>query len=262
MRIVPSVRRPGVFASAALDERDPFVRVKRGDRRHRRRPMVLEASDIHRADKVFDERDARSLRFLKIGVYTGASRQMWRSYFPRSRIFGIDITPIELDASRIAAFGGHQEDAAFLEEVLDKTGSPELVIDDGSPLGPHIIASFHMLFPRLAPGGIFIEDLHAAHQPTFRAAPRSDQSPSAPLGTVAPVVSRVAVTAGPLVGAVQPSEPVEIPRDGPGKHALDPVGTAHGSSLSSTERRARCATRRSGPYAIPERPLSATSSRR
>jgi hypothetical protein len=117
------------------------------------------------------ERRRRPLKVLKIGVYKGASLQMWRSYFPRSRILGIDITPIELDDSRIATFAGHQEDAAFLEEVLDKTG-PDLVIDDGSHLGPHIIASFRVLFPRLAPGGIYVfEDLHTAYSADFQGGP-------------------------------------------------------------------------------------------
>jgi tetratricopeptide (TPR) repeat protein len=54
---------------------------------------------------------------------------------------------------------GSQEDPSFLQSVAAEF-NPTIIIDDGSHIAHHMIASFEALFPTLAPGGVYVfEDL-------------------------------------------------------------------------------------------------------
>lgn len=98
---------------------------------------------------------------LEIGVMGGASLRMWREYFPRGLIYGVDIDPPTMieGEERIKTFCGPQNDAAFLESVWQETKDFDLVIDDGSHCGKDHLASFQVLWPHLRDGGWYcIED--------------------------------------------------------------------------------------------------------
>jgi cephalosporin hydroxylase len=105
------------------------------------------------------------VRMLEIGVFEGGSLELWRKYLgPQATIYGIDIDP------RCASFAdepnrvriGSQDDPDFLRTVVEEMGGVDLVLDDGSHKGSHIIASFRALFPLLSDGGLYvIEDMHA-----------------------------------------------------------------------------------------------------
>lgn len=100
---------------------------------------------------------------LEIGIYQGASIRAWLEYFPNALIIGIDCEPQYLHGSdRYWWFKGRQEDPFFLGDVLGKIPQPEIIIDDGSHMPAHQIASFTRLWPALAPGGLYaIEDCQA-----------------------------------------------------------------------------------------------------
>lgn len=84
----------------------------------------------------------------------GASLRMWRAYFPKSRIYGIDIHDKSgHDEKRIRTFRGDQTDRGFLEGVVREIGRPNIIIDDGSHLNAHVVATFEILFPLLADDG-------------------------------------------------------------------------------------------------------------
>lgn len=116
------------------------------------------------------------VRLLEIGVggydlktLGGASLAMWAEYFPRGQITGIDIAEkrLTLDA-RIKFFRGSQEDPAFLKSVCDARGPFDVVVDDGSHVPKHVVASFNVLFPLLSEGGLYIiEDIQTAFWPSF-----------------------------------------------------------------------------------------------
>ncbi len=93
----------------------------------------------------------------------GASAKMWAEYFPRARIFGVDINPAtHLDTDRITTFIADQGDPTQLREITDATGSDDfdIIIDDGSHRADHQQITFGVLFDRLRVGGMyFIEDL-------------------------------------------------------------------------------------------------------
>ncbi|MFN7307814.1 MAG: class I SAM-dependent methyltransferase [Acetobacteraceae bacterium] len=122
-------------------------------------------------DRYFSKFRGRPLRFLEIGVSKGGSLQMWRKYFgPAAILYGIDINPLckRLEGSDFQVRIGSQNDAAFLNSVVQEMGGVDVVLDDGSHQMAHIRASLMCLFPKLSEGGIyFIEDLHTAYWPSF-----------------------------------------------------------------------------------------------
>ena len=114
----------------------------------------------------------RKLNVLEIGIggyqnprSGGQSLKMWKAYFPRSRIFGIDIYDKSFhDEPRIKTFKGSQVDEAFLAKVAEEIGPLDIVIDDGSHLNEHVIATFKILFPQLGPQGIYVvENLQTSY---------------------------------------------------------------------------------------------------
>ena len=94
---------------------------------------------------------------------------MWRTYFPNSQIFGIDITDkSQHDEKRIKTFRGSQDDESFLAKVVDQTGPLDIVIDDGSHQCSHVIKTFEFLFPRMSESGYYvIEDTQSSYWTSF-----------------------------------------------------------------------------------------------
>ncbi|WP_280408356.1 class I SAM-dependent methyltransferase [Nocardia brasiliensis] len=126
--------------------------------------------------KHFEMLRDRPLTILEIGVggfadprRGGESLRMWKRYFPRATVYGIDIVDkSELSEPRITVLRADQSAPADLARVLETTGPLDLVIDDGSHLSAHVIASFDVLFPALRPGGMYvIEDLQTSYWPHF-----------------------------------------------------------------------------------------------
>jgi SAM-dependent methyltransferase len=109
-------------------------------------------------------------RVLEIGVYKGASLLLWRRFFgDGATIVGIDIDPacIAFNAPEhgIHVEIGDQGDPSFLQAVIEKHGPFDIIIDDGSHVASHQIASFNSLFLNgLKETGIyFVEDLECMY---------------------------------------------------------------------------------------------------
>lgn len=99
----------------------------------------------------------------------GGSLKAWQRYFHRGLVFGVDIVDKSpLDGQRRTTRRGDQSDKAFLDGLIAETGAPDIIIDDGSHRCDHVIASFQHLFPRLAPGGIYVvEDTQTSYWESF-----------------------------------------------------------------------------------------------
>jgi hypothetical protein len=99
-------------------------------------------------------RAKEALRLLEIGVSHGGSLQLWRKYFgPAARIAGLDIDPrTEFCEGNTRVFVGSQDDPAALDRALDWLGGVDVVIDDGSHIVRHQMATLDYLFPRLSDG--------------------------------------------------------------------------------------------------------------
>jgi hypothetical protein len=115
-------------------------------------------------ERYFAKLRGARLNLLEIGVggygdprKGGESLRMWRTYFPRARIFGIDVCDKRAhDERRIRTFRGSQTDEAFLARVADAIGTIDIIIEDGSGENRDKIRTFELLFPRLALGGIYV----------------------------------------------------------------------------------------------------------
>lgn len=118
----------------------------------------------------------RHMNILEIGIggYSdphcgGESLRMWKAYFPKSTIYGLDIydkTPQRED--RILTFQGSQTDEALLTSLQTKSGGFDIVIDDGSHHNEHVITTFNTLFPLLKDGAIYaVEDTQTSYWARF-----------------------------------------------------------------------------------------------
>jgi hypothetical protein len=106
----------------------------------------------------------KEIKLLEVGIHKGGSLQLWRDYFPRGTIVGIDLRLPEnfVPGERVQVFEGSQSDERFLSEVAKKT-APEgfdIIIDDASHIGELTRRTFWHLFDHhLKPGGLYaIED--------------------------------------------------------------------------------------------------------
>ena len=139
----------------------------------------------------------KPLRFLELGVFKGGSERMWKRYFPRAQIFGVDID----EACRVYAeerieirIGDLSQDE-MLESL--KEIRPHIIVDDASHFWSHQIKALFALFPALPSGGIYIlEDLETSFHPHL-----FPTHGDAPLDayTVAERIARVAASRKPCL---------------------------------------------------------------
>jgi len=104
---------------------------------------------------------------LEIGVFGGGSLAMWKDYFgDGARIVGLDIDPDckQHEETGIEIFIGSQDDPLVLQQILDKYGEPDILLDDGSHVMAHMIATFNYMYHRISPSGCyFVEDTHTCY---------------------------------------------------------------------------------------------------
>jgi hypothetical protein len=114
---------------------------------------------------IFGPRRKERLRVLEIGVKFGASMRMWRDFFPKATVFGIDIDPTYLfQEKRIKTMLADQAKREELQAVVDRFGSPfDIVLDDGGHQMDQQQISFAFLFQHVASDGYYVlEDLHTS----------------------------------------------------------------------------------------------------
>src|SRR5690348_5206713 len=89
--------------------------------------------------------------FVEIGCGQGGSLQLWKRYLgPHAQIVGLDIREecTTYEEPQIAVRIGDQSDPAFLARVIEEFGNPDVVLDDGSHVMAHLVASFRFLYER------------------------------------------------------------------------------------------------------------------
>jgi hypothetical protein len=113
----------------------------------------------------------RPINLLEIGIGTygprggGASLRTWQRYFPNATIHGLDIEEKKVhEDKRIRVHRGDQGDKDYLRKLAGSIGRIDIIIDDGSHMNHHVLASFEALFPLLAVGGLYvIEDMQTSY---------------------------------------------------------------------------------------------------
>ncbi|HEV3468328.1 MAG TPA: hypothetical protein VG148_03335 [Pyrinomonadaceae bacterium] len=112
-------------------------------------------------DEHFRPLRGRDVRLLELGVYHGGSLLLWRDYFERGLIAGLDLNPVRLEdpSGRIRVYQGRQQDTGLLDRIAREC-APEgfdIVIDDCSHVGELTRLSFWHLFDRhLKSGGLYV----------------------------------------------------------------------------------------------------------
>jgi hypothetical protein len=124
------------------------------------------------------------VRLLEIGIggyddpkVGGQSLRMWKDYFPHGTIVGLDIVDkAGLAEDRIRIFRGSQTDQRALRRIIDECGPFDFVVDDGSHIPSHVIATFDYLFRYgLKEDGIYaVEDLQTSYWKGFGGSARID----------------------------------------------------------------------------------------
>jgi hypothetical protein len=101
------------------------------------------------------------VRLLELGVYSGGSLLLWRDYFQRGLIVGLDINPVRIEdeSGRVRTYRGAQQDTELLDRVAREC-APEgfdIIIDDCSHIGVLSRVSFWHLFDNhLKRGGLYV----------------------------------------------------------------------------------------------------------
>lgn len=126
--------------------------------------------------RYFDTLRLKPIKLLEIGVggeadakKGGGSLRMWKRFFPKARIVGIDIfDKRHFSESRIDVRICDQTDEDALRKLSAEYGGFDIIIDDGSHVNEHVIKTFHVLFPLLRPNGFYaIEDTQTSYWPSF-----------------------------------------------------------------------------------------------
>ena len=127
-------------------------------------------------DRHFSPLRYEPVRLLEIGIggYAdpdagGGSLRMWKNYFPRAIVYGMDIyDKTGVEESRIHTIVGSQADPELLTAFAEQNGPFDIIIDDGSHLNEHVLVSFQTLFPYVRPGGWYVvEDMQTSYWPQY-----------------------------------------------------------------------------------------------
>lgn len=80
--------------------------------------------------------------------------------------------PLQLNVHFVLPLASHdwpsQVDPDLLDDVVRNAGRLDIIIDDGSHLNEHVLTTFHHLFAKLAPGGLYlVEDTQTSYWPGY-----------------------------------------------------------------------------------------------
>ncbi len=109
----------------------------------------------------------QEVTILEIGIYSGGSLEMWKSFFgDKCQVIGVDIEEAcrvyENDFTRI--FIGDQESRAFWGELKKQVDGVDIIIDDGGHSSEQQRITLEEMLSCLRPGGVYIcEDIHGKY---------------------------------------------------------------------------------------------------
>ena len=123
-------------------------------------------------DKLLSGKRDSLQTMLEIGIDTGASMMMWRDYFSKADVYGIDlnIPPSVQGQPRLYPGIADQENTDQLRTLLASWKNPlfDFIIDDGGHHVKQQRVSFEFLWAHVKPGGLYIiEDLHTNILPFY-----------------------------------------------------------------------------------------------
>ena len=95
----------------------------------------------------------------------GESLKIWRDYFKKGKIAGLDIIKKKLSlGSRVKVYHGSQSSAKTLSKIIKNFKKFDFIIDDGSHAYKDVKFSFEYLYKYLKEGGYyFVEDTQSSY---------------------------------------------------------------------------------------------------
>lgn len=122
---------------------------------------IENASYLSNYQEFFSELAQAEICLLELGIHRGGSLKLWKDYFPKGLIVGLDIDAVELSdkSGRIRTYQGSQDDTALLDKIGRETAPSgfDVIIDDCSHIAALSRVSFWHLFERhLKSGGLYV----------------------------------------------------------------------------------------------------------
>ena len=113
-------------------------------------------------------RNQDKIVFVEVGVQSGGSIEMWKSYFGEEKLdyYGIDVDFDALRFSRngVTIFIGDQSDPVFWDSIRTKIPPIDIFLDDGGHYMNQQILTLEKMFWLVKDGGVFAcEDLHTSY---------------------------------------------------------------------------------------------------
>ena len=121
---------------------------------------------LHIYDIFFRHYKKIPMSILELGVKRGASLRVWKQYFTKGKVFGLDVNPNckRWEEDRISISIGHQDDKILLDNIASRAGGFDIVLDDCSHINTLMLKSFEYLWPHVKKGGLYvIEDLRNSY---------------------------------------------------------------------------------------------------
>jgi hypothetical protein len=102
---------------------------------------------------------------LEVGFGAGQSAHAWLEYFPLAQLAVMDIGTDAATTPRLKIVKGDQSSEQDRQAVIDALGAMAIIVDDGSHIPEHQIATFnHFFVEMLQPGGVYIiEDIETSY---------------------------------------------------------------------------------------------------
>ncbi len=129
---------------------------------------IKPANYLELYDQYFAPFFNKKITILELGIFGGQSLAYFAKLFPKATIIGLDINPcpVSFDTKRIKTYQGSQNDPALMERIIKENNIDkfDIIIDDCSHIGTLTCDSFHLLFPHLVKGGLYVvEDWGAGY---------------------------------------------------------------------------------------------------
>jgi 8-demethyl-8-alpha-L-rhamnosyltetracenomycin-C 2'-O-methyltransferase len=118
---------------------------------------------------------------------------MWRAYFPKAQIIGVDLHDKRRHREkRINTIQADQSDHIALRRLAKTVGEADIIIDDGSHVNADVIATFETFFPLVLSGGFYaIEDVQTSYWPEFGGNPDHHDDPKTTMGYFRKLVDEI-----------------------------------------------------------------------
>jgi hypothetical protein len=153
------------FGKEHKDKNSYFLRMEKIGRKAETDKIIIHGYHRFYEDYLSSFRN-EGISMLEIGIQNGNSLKLWKNYFPKAYIYGIDIS-IDYTDERTTIFKADQSNIDDLNRIVIDIKPRQLhfINDDGSHIPEHQILSFNKFFDELLiEGGIYIiEDIETSY---------------------------------------------------------------------------------------------------